>query len=162
MAPADRWRGPVHVLTGTPGALWLGVDPGWAERLYAACPDEPVRALTYSLPLATALPDDLPPIRLICHARFRAQAARLQALSDGLIQIATLPATHAKLTLVGPDTLYLGSANFGVQGWLEAGLTLRDPAAYAWGCAQFDRLWARADRVAPDFPIEHRQGAHDD
>lgn len=106
-----------------------------------------VRILTYSLPGLPYLemqfdrrPRD---IQVLCHGKFLDRARQIKARYPE-IAVAVHDRTHAKMLLIEPVTVYVGSANFGDSGWAEVCVGIRSAEAHAWYAAEFGRIWAQA------------------
>jgi len=110
-----------------------------------------VRIVTYSLP-------DLPYARqqlgrrprdifLLCHSQFRDQACQIKkALPQ--VHIATNDQCHSKVCLIAPNTIYIGSANFGKSDWHETLIGVRSQQAHEWYVQNsFEPLWETSQRV---------------
>ncbi len=118
-----------------------------AERLRRR---EPVRLMTYSLPDYSALvalfADAVAPVRLIAGERFRGRAELLKAACPKL-DVALHPGTHAKIALLSPDVVIVGSSNLGDSGWIEADAACTSSAVYAEAERLFEAAWRESERL---------------
>lgn len=110
-----------------------------------------VRIITYSLPnveYAVNLLGKRPQnIFVVCHAKFieRARAIK-KALPE--IRIAIAEELHAKMLMIEPKTVYIGSSNFGHSNWQECEVGIRDNNVHDACTKTFERLWQQATEVA--------------
>jgi hypothetical protein len=102
-----------------------------------------VYIVTYSLPdlsyCETQLGRRPHDILLICHAKFTHKAMTLQERFPD-IHVRVHLEVHGKLLLIAPDTVYLGSTNFGDSGWEEFTVGIRSVEAVqfyeqSFGCS---------------------------
>jgi PLD-like domain len=108
-----------------------------------------VRVATYSLNAEHAVdifrrrPHD---IRIICNGKFRSEA-RLLAARLPLLEIACRDDMHAKLVLIEPDTVYLGSMNFVKNMMKDAVLGVRGRDIHQHYRLWFDWLWRESEAI---------------
>jgi phosphatidylserine/phosphatidylglycerophosphate/cardiolipin synthase-like enzyme len=125
----------------------------WASKLKAFHRfKKDLAIVTYSLPSLKILrdllgsedgPGFLGSVRIIAHSKFSDTASTLVE-GNPKLQIRLLPNVHAKMVLVGPDTVYIGSANFGHSGWLESNVGIRSEEVFARCLEEFEALWLKA------------------
>lgn len=110
----------------------------WAMKLPATTLKNGVgkiRIATYSLPDIEYCYDRFrqSPQRftLICHRQFWDRA---EGIKNALPEIAiyTHPEIHSKICLREPETIYLGSANFGKSNWIESNIGIRSKMGHDW------------------------------
>lgn len=108
---------------------------------------------TYSLPDVRAVKDILKHrptgqhIQLICHSKF---SIRAQEVKDAFpdIQIRCHPSLHSKVCIMEPETMFIGSANFGRSRWHESMVGIKSTMAvkeyleYGWM-----PIWASATLI---------------
>lgn len=142
----DDWGG--VVVKATEAKLFV---PGhtWGMKLSQLAKQAGrVRILTYSLPdreyIARQLGRRPNNIALICHTRFRDRAVTLKYDFPG-IDVALSDTMHAKLLLIEPATVYVGSANFGESDWTEVCIGVRSRPGHDWYADMFDRLWQKSE-----------------
>jgi PLD-like domain len=92
-----------------------------------------VHIITYSLPdveyCCRLLGKNASRVSLLCSDKFTTQALILkQHLPE--MNLYVHPRVHAKLCLIAPDTVYVGSANFGISKWHEVNVGLRSKQAH--------------------------------
>jgi hypothetical protein len=106
--------------------------------------------VTYSLPdmpyVRVQLARRPKDIRLICHSKFVLRAHEIRREFPG-VEVGMLPNVHAKLLAIAPQTVWLGSANFGDSDWIETMIGIHSMAAYEWAETFFGRHWAMAEKV---------------
>jgi len=98
--------------------------------------NSPVHIITYSLPnleyskhILSKRPEW---IYIICHDKFYDKAFKLKKMFPN-IEIRTSDRVHTKLLLVGKDSVYLGSPNFGdSHNWHEMTFGTNSKEAYVW------------------------------
>jgi PLD-like domain len=115
-----------------------------------------VYIVTYSLPdlsyCETQLGRRPHDILLICHAKFTHKAMTLQERFPD-IHVRVHLEVHGKLLLIAPDTVYLGSTNFGDSGWEEFTVGIRSVEAVQFYEQSFGVLWAQSV-----VPVDNNHG----
>jgi hypothetical protein len=108
-----------------------------------------VRVATYSLnaDLAVEIFSRRPhTIRILCNAKFRREAqAVMRALPQVEIRISR--SMHAKLCLIEPSTVYLGSENFVRSALDDIVVGLRSGEVHDYWASWFDERFAAAFRL---------------
>lgn len=109
-----------------------------------------VRLMTYSLPdyplLVALFADATASIRLIAGERFRGRAELLKETCPNL-DVALHTGTHAKLALLEPDVVIVGSSNLGDSGWVEADAAVQSRAIYEEASRLFEATWRQSERL---------------
>jgi len=146
------WKNDNHglVVYGQEVKLYSGSHT-WAMKLsQLASQTGIVRICTYSLPdinyvqgLFHKRPYD---IEMICHSKFAERALQIKNLFP-LIRIGTHDEIHAKVCLISPATVYIGSANFGHSNWHEVNIGIRSPKAHDHYVKIWDYLMSQSQEV---------------
>lgn len=106
-----------------------------------------VRIASYSLPDIEYIKRQLGRrpnrIYLLCNSKFENLAKQVKETFPD-IRVAIKRTCHLKLLLIEPDTVYLGSENFGDSHWDEVGVGIRAVAAHDWYLEEYERLWNSA------------------
>jgi PLD-like domain len=118
----------------------------WAMKLsqLQRQPNAKVRIATYSLnaELAYEILSRRPhTIRILCNARFEREAEAIRQRLPG-IAIRTADSMHAKLCLIAPSTVYLGSENFVRSSLDDIVVGLRSEQVHDYWAAWFDEMFA--------------------
>jgi hypothetical protein len=121
----------------------------WAMKLSQLHkqPNSIVRIMTYSLnaEYAQQILERRPyNIRIICNSQFNEEAYQLSQKVSG-IHIRTFNDIHAKLVLIEPETVYLGSANLVKNTLADISIGLRLKAAHDYYAAWFDKTFRPCD-----------------
>ena len=108
--------------------------------------------MTYSLPRLDYVVKQIArrprDIFLACHLKFLHEAAVLQRRFTD-IQVRLHSSLHCKLVLIKPETIYLGSSNFGNSGWHEVEAGIRDKGAHDFYAEKvFNPAWEQS------WPVE--------
>ncbi len=138
------WNNDAHGLVcKVPEAKLYLPSHSWAMKLSQLHkqPDAQVRIATYSINPEYA--QDIfrrrpHHIRVICNSQFKDAAAEL-SLAFPLVDIRTFSDAHAKLVLIEPNTVYLGSANFVKNTLADISVGLRSKDAHDHYAQWFDR-----------------------
>ena len=87
-------------------------------------------------------------IRLLAHLKFVERAREIKEIFPD-IEVRVHGATHAKLVLIEPKTVYVSSENFvkKKRDWFEASIGLHSKEAYTFYCRCFDDVWQVAIAV---------------
>jgi phosphatidylserine/phosphatidylglycerophosphate/cardiolipin synthase-like enzyme len=112
--------------------------------------DSLVRIATYSLNADYAhevLQKRPRHVRLMCNDKFWRQAHQLARLTPG-IEVRVVPDLHAKLVLIDPATVYVGSANFVPAMIQDPSIGVRGAQWHNYYAAWFDRLWCNGKPVS--------------
>jgi hypothetical protein len=115
--------------------------------------DAMVRVATYSLnaEMAGAIFARRPHhIRVLCNARFLSEAKELMQMLPG-VEVQTRTDLHAKLVLIEPATVYLGSANFVNNALNDVSVGLRSRAAHDHYAQWFDETFEEATVTTPKY-----------
>lgn len=148
------WNNDNHGLVFKPSEVKLYFDGGhtYKMKLGALSKSETtIRILTYSLPdlpyvveLFQKRPHD---IYIICHEKFKDKAKQIKQEFPS-IRVAFNSRIHSKLLLRSPDTIYLGSANFGVSKWHESEVGIRSKEAHdEFLRKSFEPLWEESIEI---------------
>ena len=110
-----------------------------------------MRIQTYSLPdmeyVQSVFQKRPSGIFLLCHEKFRQRANQIKAAFPA-IEVGLHPSNHAKVVLIEPETVYVGSSNFGHSGWLEAEVGIRCKDIHDFMVSRFNSAFAEAEKVA--------------
>ncbi len=109
--------------------------------------DRNIYIATYSLPRlreVMAILQHRPTGRLVhmvCHEKFHSLAKSIRgSLPD--IKIRVHPAMHAKFCIIEPETIFLGSANFGNSKWIECMVGVKSAVAVQeYICDTWQQIW---------------------
>jgi len=111
----------------------FGIDAGLslADRLAATEEKGDVLIVTYSLPKLKNAMGLLKErnITLVCHEQFISRARWIKNNYKNTT-VYTMPELHAKVVLIAPDTVWIGSPNFGSSGWTESAVGMKDKRIY--------------------------------
>jgi hypothetical protein len=123
----------------------------WATRLsQLARMSGVVRIATYSLPdldyVAVQLGRRPCNIEIVCHAKFEDRAAAIKARFPD-IRLFVNHEVHAKMLLIEPHTVFIGSANFGSSGWAEVTFGAHSVEAHGYAVSVFETLKSVAREV---------------
>ena len=109
-----------------------------------------IRILTYSLPSLEYVDRQFQrrsmDTWLICHSKFVSRAQEIKRRFE-FLRIAHRPDLHAKLLLVAPATLWIGSANFGSSHWEELMAGIHSRTAHDAAAKHFEALWRGATEI---------------
>lgn len=153
------WNSDVHgqVFKAKEIKLYKDGAHTWAMKLsQLAKQSGRVRIVTYSLPdidyakkQIGRRPRDL---FIVCHEKFKDQAEQLKrAFPD--VQIAVNERVHSKVCLIAPETVYIGSANFGLSRYHETEVGIRSEEAHDWYVENsFNPLWDSSKKIPPATP----------
>jgi phosphatidylserine/phosphatidylglycerophosphate/cardiolipin synthase-like enzyme len=140
------------VLKASEIKLYFNGDHTWAMKLsQLSKQDGTVRIITYSLPDIEYVIDQIGKrphnIFIICHSKFIENAKKIKGIFHD-IRIAVNDSVHSKVCLIEPDTIYIGSANFGHSGWHESIVGIRSKEAHnAYVEESFDKLWELSNEI---------------
>ena len=85
-------------------------------------------------------------IKLIANSKFRHKAQQIKAVYPE-IEIGLLEDMHKKTLLIEPQTIFIGSANFGKSGWRENCIGFHSPKMFTVYREEFYADWADAEIV---------------
>jgi len=146
------WNNDIHGLLGSSREI-KGYLPShsWAMKLSQLDkqPNAQVRIATYSVNVdyAVGILCRRPRlIRFACNSEFWSQAQQLARRLPN-IEVRTVDDLHAKLVLIAPATVYLGSANFVKAMLADVSFGVRGPQWHDHYATWFDILWSHGERV---------------
>ena len=88
---------------------------------------------TYSLPdinyLSRIFCKRQEDVKILVNKKFESRAREMM-LKFPKLEIYLKDDVHAKLVLLAPETVYIGSDNFGDSGWFEATVRIKSPYVY--------------------------------
>lgn len=97
--------------------------------------DVEIFILTYSLPNQNDYCFDIlrtderkAYMTIICHSKFRERAKFINNNFKN-VNVFCHPKMHSKVVIVKPDTLYVGSSNFGLSTWHESTICIKSKKA---------------------------------
>jgi PLD-like domain len=148
------WNNDQHGLVFKPSEVKLYFDGGHTYKMKIGTlsrSEAVIRILTYSLPdlsyiieLFQKRPHS---IYIICHDKFKDKAKEIKQTFPN-IRVATNCRIHSKILLRSPDTIYLGSTNFGMSKWHESGVGIRSKAAHdEFLRKSFEPLWLASEEI---------------
>jgi hypothetical protein len=114
---------------------------------------------TYSLPDVDYIKNmfgslSLENVTILAHKKFALQAVRIK-FEFPEIRIFLEDDTHQKCALCEPDTVIIGSANFGHSGWKELSVGLKSKGAYDILLSEYqERLTRAKEGIIPPEKIE--------
>ena len=85
-------------------------------------------------------------IKMSANSRFRHKAQQIKALYPE-IEVGLLEDMHKKTLLIEPQTIFIGSANFGKSGWRENCVGFHSPDMFEFCRAEFYMDWQEAEKV---------------
>jgi hypothetical protein len=148
------WPTDVHGLAFKPKEVKLYRDSStWGMRLSQLGRQVgEVYIVTYSLPDLPYIEQQLGrrphDIQIVCHSKFASRATALRRRFPD-VSVKVHPEVHGKLLLIAPETVYLGSANFGESGWKEFTVGLRSAEAFDFYESEFRKLFLEASWLKP-------------
>jgi PLD-like domain len=113
-------------------------------------PDKMVRICAYSVNadyVVSILGRRPNHIRFMCNTKFEPEIKQLRTLLPG-IEFRVLGDLHAKMTLIEPDTVYVGSANFVTASLKDVEIGVRSQPLHDHYAAMFDKWWKASESIA--------------
>ena len=116
-----------------------GYKSNWFERLQTAISqkDRDVIIVTYSLPMIDRrIAQEIFKNRtgkniLVYNSKFN-DNPQLELLHEFGIKLIPMEDVHAKIALVSPDNVHIGSENFTFSNWFESCVTIKNKTAYEY------------------------------
>jgi hypothetical protein len=148
------WNNDAHGLVcKIPEAKLYLPSHSWAMKLSQLHKqgDTHVRIMTFSLnaDMAQQILERRPyNIRIICNSQFNSEAYQLSRKLPGL-HIRSFKDAHAKLVLIEPKTIYLGSANLVKNTLADISVGLRSKDAHDYYAKWFDEKFESCDFHRP-------------